>query len=298
MNKEAMYYHYEEDNIRCDLCPHKCFLQDGKIGICGVRIAKYDDEKLKLYTLNYGEITSIAVDPIEKKPLYNFYPGTNILSVGSFGCNFNCSFCQNYSISQYKAESRFMSVEELADTSLNFEDSIGIAFTYNEPSIWYEYVLDVAKEIKKKNPSHKVVLVTNGYISEEPLKELLPYIDAMNIDLKGNKEYYKKLCFGELDYVKNTIKLAYKHGCHIEITTLLVPGENTDEETIKDIAEFISSLDRKIPIHITKYFPRYKMKKEATPIDEIKSAYKIFNTYLDNVYLGNLSYEESEYCRE
>ena len=297
MIKEALFYHYENGKIRCDLCPQDCLISEGRRGLCRVREAtKDEDGNLKLYSINYGEITAISLDPIEKKPLYNFYPGTNILSIGSFGCNFKCSFCQNYNISQEKAESKFVTPEEMADISLGFKDSIGLAFTYNEPSIWYEYVLDVAKEIKRKNKNHKVVVVSNGYIKEEPLKKLLPYIDAMNIDLKGNNEYYKSLCVGTLKEVENTIKIAYEAGCHIEITTLLVTGENTDEETIKNIGRFLASLNKSITLHISRYFPRYKMKNEATSLEEMKMAYKILTKYLDNVYLGNLSYEEIQYC--
>ncbi|MGL5353827.1 MAG: radical SAM protein, partial [Clostridium sp.] len=234
MNKEALFYKEEEGKIHCNLCPHNCTILEGNIGVCNVRQAMKDDNgNLKLYTLNYGEITSIAMDPIEKKPLYNFYPGSQILSIGSFGCNFKCSFCQNYSISQYRSESKYVSPENIIQISMSTKDNIGLAFTYNEPSIWYEYVLDVAKKIKELNPDHKTVLVTNGYINEEPLRNLLVYIDALNIDLKGGDDYYKKLCFGRLENVKNTIKIAYEMGCHIEVTTLLVPGENTDEETIK-----------------------------------------------------------------
>ena len=219
------------------------------------RAIRDKDGNLKLYSLNYGEVTSMSLDPIEKKPLFHFYPGTQILSIGSFGCNFKCSFCQNYNISQYKAESKFVSPEDMAKISLDIKDNIGLAFTYNEPSIWYEYVLDVSKKIKEINPNHKTVLVTNGYINEKPLRELLPYIDALNIDLKGNGEYYKKLCFGTLEEVERTIKVAFEMGKHIEVTTLLLPDENTDNKTLEDIGEFLSSIDKSIPLHVSRYFP-------------------------------------------
>lgn len=297
MNKEALFYIEENDVIKCGLCPHRCTIKEGRNGICKVREAKRDsDGRLKLYTINYGEITSMAMDPIEKKPLYNFCSGTQILSIGSFGCNFKCSFCQNYSISQYKAESRFVPADEMANISLDIENNIGLAFTYNEPSIWYEYVYDVAREIKRIDENHKVVLVTNGYICEEPLKELLPYVDAMNIDLKGGNQYYRKLCYGKLDPIENSIKVAYENGCHVEVTTLLVPGENTDDETLNHIGEFLSSIDKNIVLHLSRYFPRYKMELESTPLDEIKKSYKILSKYLNNIYLGNLTREEYEYC--
>lgn len=297
MNKEALYYRVENDLVKCELCPHRCSIKEGNRGICNVREARKDsDDILRLYSLNYGEITSISLDPIEKKPLYHFYPNSQILSIGSFGCNFKCSFCQNYSISQYKAESKFVSCEDMSNMSLEIDGNIGLAFTYNEPSIWYEYVLEVSKLIKKINPDHKTVLVTNGYICEEPLKELLHYIDALNVDLKGGEEYYKKLCFGSLKEVKNTIKIASERKCHVEVTTLLVPDENTDDETLKDIGEFLSSVDKDIPLHISRYFPRHKMDIDSTSLEEMGKAYRILKSYLNNVYLGNLSREEYEFC--
>ena len=298
MNKEAMFYEEKDGLINCYLCPHRCKkISEGHKGVCGVREVKKDEEgAIKLYSINYGEITSLSMDPIEKKPLYEFYPGTMILSIGSFGCNFKCSFCQNYSISQYRAESKYIPPEEMAEISMEIENNIGLAFTYNEPSIWYEYVYDVARKIKERNKEHKVVLVINGYICNEPLKKLLPYVDALNIDLKGGKEYYKKLCFGELEAVKETIKIAYEMGKHIEVTTLLIPCENTDDETLMEIATFLSSLNKDIPLHLSRYFPRYKMNLQSTPIDEIKKSYHILKTYLNHIYLGNLTAEEIEYC--
>lgn len=297
MSKEALYYKEENNKIRCSLCPHNCLISEGHKGVCIARETMRDkDGNLKLYSLNYGEVTSMSLDPIEKKPLFHFYPGTQILSIGSFGCNFKCSFCQNYNISQYKAESKFVSPEDMAKISLDIEDNIGLAFTYNEPSIWYEYVLDVSKKIKELNPNHKTVLVTNGYINEKPLRELLPYIDALNMDLKGNKEYYKKLCFGTLEEVERTIKVAFEMGKHIEVTTLLLPDENTDNKTLEDIGEFLSSIDKSIPLHVSRYFPTYKMDKAQTSLEEMKNGYKMLNKYLDNVYLGNLTQDEYEYC--
>lgn len=247
MNKEAMFYEKIDNYINCNLCPHRCSnLKESQKGVCGVREVKKDDDvTLKLYSINYGEITSLSLDPIEKKPLYNFYPGSNILSIGSFGCNFKCSFCQNYAISQNRPKSNYVTPEEMAHISLEVENNLGLAFTYNEPSIWYEYVYDVCKKIKALNKNHKTVLVTNGFICEEPLRKLLPYIDALNIDLKGNDEYYKKLCFGALKDVENTIKIAWEMGCHVEVTTLLIPNENTDDITLRELGEFLGSIDRK-----------------------------------------------------
>ncbi len=297
MNKRALFYKKEEDKIRCNLCPHNCLISEGHRGICNVRKAmKDEDGELNLYSLNYGEVTSISLDPIIKKPLYKFYPESMILSIGSFGCNFKCSFCQNYDISQYRPKSKFISPEEMAKISLDMEESIGLAFTYNELSIWYEYVYYTAKKIKEIDSNHKVVVVTNGYISEEPLKALLPYVDALNIDLKGNNEYYKKLCFGSLEEVKRTIKIAVEMGKYVEVTTLLIPDENTDNFTLADIGNFLNKLDRTIPLHISRYFPRYKMDKNATSLQEMRNAYKVLSEKLDNIYLGNLTKAEIEYC--
>ena len=296
MNKECLYYDLERGGIRCNLCPHKCFIRKNEHGICKVREAKEINGKLKLYTLNYGEITSIALDPIEKKPLAKFFEGEKILSIGTFGCNMKCSFCQNYSISQFKGMSKFTTVYEIIDIILHTKNNLGIAFTYNEPTICYEYILEIAKTLKSVDNSKKVVLVTNGYINEEPLIELLKYVDALNIDLKGNNDFYKKICFGTLKEVENTIKIAYKMKKHIEITTLLITNRNTDYDTIKNIGKFISEIDNNIPLHISRYFPRYKMEQEQTTLNELKEAFKILKEYLNNVYIGNVTLEEKIYC--
>lgn len=300
MFKEALYYETIDHNkVHCRLCPHNCRILENHVGACSVRKAmKHEDGEVKLYSLNYQAITSIALDPIEKKPLYHFYPGSYILSVGSFGCNFQCSFCQNYSISQYvppyqtfTSENLLLAINQCKDDNKNI-NIIGIAFTYNEPSIWYEYVLETSKLIKEKQPELKVVLVTNGYITEEPLKELLPYVDAMNIDLKGDDEYYKRLCSGRLEPVLNTIKIAYEKGVHIEITTLLVQEENTSIETIKLIGDFLSTLDKNIPLHISRYFPNYKLLNNATGIEEMKKAYRFLSSKLNYVHVGNVNPEQ------
>lgn len=297
MIKEASYYEkIDKDNVWCKLCPHNCKIPCDKNGICISRKAIRDENKdTILINSNYEAITSLAIDPIEKKPLYHFYPGTNILSVGTFGCNFKCSFCQNYTISQQEVPYKKVSSEELVETILSMPNNIGIAFTYNEPFIWYEYILETAKLLKEKSKQKKVVLVTNGYVSKEPLEKLLPYIDAMNIDLKGNDKYYKHLCKGSLNPVLQTIETAYKKGCHIEVTTLLVTDENTDEKSLVDIRDFLSNLNPNIPLHISRYFPMYKQTSQATSLEVMKKAYYILKEKLNNVYLGNVSEEEKKY---
>ena len=199
-------YHFMKnykDNIRCRVCPHNCILDEGKFGICRVRTLKSNVP----VAINYGEVTSMGVDPIEKKPLYHFKPSKNILSIGSFGCNMTCTFCQNYEISQGRPQTQYMSVEKLIDIIPSIENNAGVAFTYNEPLMWYEYIYDAAKRIKENNPRSSVVVVTNGYINEEPLLKLLPYVDAMNIDLKGyTNRYYNKICGAKLEPVLESYK--------------------------------------------------------------------------------------------
>lgn len=281
---KASYYKKQGDKVRCLLCPHKCLIQAGKFGLCAVRT----NEEGVLKTINYGQITAMALDPIEKKPLYHFYPGKNILSVGTFGCNFTCDFCQNYSIAQYKSRSQYVSSEDLIQRSIEAPNNIGIAFTYNEPSIWYEYIYETAKKLKEQHPDFKVVLVTNGFMESEPLEQLLPYIDAMNIDLKSfNQDYYRKVCGGDLQPVLNTIKQASQH-CHVEVTTLLVSDLNDSKEEVEEIAKFLASINKDIPLHLSRYFPNYKMEQPATDISLMKERQKDAKKYLNHVYLGNV----------
>lgn len=252
--KEALYYIKEKERkVKCTLCPNKCVISEGSAGICGVR----RNVGGRLKALTYGMVSSIALDPIEKKPLDYFMPGTYILSVGTFGCNFKCGFCQNWSISQERPELEFIKPEDLAETAAGIKKNIGIAFTYNEPSIWYEYVLETCR-LNKKNGLVNV-LVTNGYINPGPLKELLPYIDAMNIDLKAfNSDYYRDICRGRLEPVKNTIKECVGN-CHVELTNLSVPGLNDSIEEMEEMCSWIASIDEDIPLHIIPFRPLYKM---------------------------------------
>jgi len=310
MKTKAMFYEKIKNKVHCYLCPHNCVIENGRFGKCRVR--KHEDGDL--FTLNYGEITSAALDPIEKKPLHYFKPHTYILSVGTFGCNFTCDFCQNYSISQFvpqnghfKGEfpeqrnavthwafedhpvsSNYVPKEDLVRTAMVTKNNIGIAFTYNEPSIWYEYVYDCAKLLKGKDPEASVVLVTNGYINEEPLKLLLPYVDAMNIDLKSfNNAFYRNLCGGTLKPVLRTIEVAAK-SCHVEVTTLLVTGENDNVEEVEEIAEYLSTIKSDIPLHLTRYFPRYHRMNPPTDIDFMKRAGEVARKHLSRVVLGNI----------
>jgi len=292
MHRARYWDPVSETKVRCLLCPQHCLIEDGSAGFCRARV-NYQGE---LYSENYGKVSSIALDPIEKKPLYHYKPGSQILSVGSYGCNLRCLYCQNYSISQQKVSTRYFDPASLLALLERFENNIGIAFTYNEPLIWYEYVYDVAKLIKDKRPETSVVLVTNGYINQEPLKELLPYIDALNIDLKSfSDKIYKKLCKGRLDPVLETIQTARR--CHLEITALLVTDENDSHEEIHNLASFLARIDKNIPLHLSRYYPNFLLNKPATPGSSLLEAREIASEYLNYVYIGN--YPEADtntYC--
>ena len=270
----------------CPVCPHHCRLMDGQYGRCGAR----KNENGKIICDNYGKVTALALDPIEKKPLRHFFPGSMILSVGSYGCNLSCPFCQNHEISMARSENtgwRMMRPEELADLAEDCRGrgNIGVAFTYNEPLAGYEFVRDTARLVHERGM--KNVLVTNGTAKLPVLEELLPYIDAMNIDLKGfTEEYYRKLG-GSLETVKEFIRRAAKE-CHVELTTLIVPGENDSAEEMEREAEWIASVDPEIVLHVTRFFPRYRMTdRKATDVGEVYRLRDAAGKYLKYVYTGN-----------
>lgn len=275
-----------KQEIRCDICPHGCLIAEGRKGFCGGRANKNG----RMVAENYGKITSIALDPIEKKPLRKFHPGSSILSVGSYGCNLRCSFCQNYTISMEREPERFfeMTPEDLTDRALSLVSlgNIGIAYTYNEPLIGYEFVRDCAKSAAEKGLLN--VVVTNGYINEGPLKALLPYIDALNIDLKSfSPEFYRAIS-GDLDVVKNSIRLAAAE-CHVEVTTLIIPGENDGGEEMKELSRWLASVDPHIPLHISRFFPAFRMSdRRPTPGETIDRLAGIAREALQCVYGGNL----------
>ncbi len=272
--------------IQCAICPRHCRLEEGQLGLCRAR----KNVRGEIVCENYGKITALALDPIEKKPLYHYYPGSRILSVGSYGCNMNCSFCQNHDISMAEADgtqTEAITCGELADKALSLRNSgnIGIAYTYNEPLIGYEFVKDCAALVQERGL--KNVVVTNGYICEQPFRELLPLIDAFNIDLKGfTPEYYKKHG-GDLETVKRTIETAAGHS-HVEVTTLIVPGDNDGDDEMERLSGWLAGISPEIPLHISRFFPRWRMQdKEATPITQVYHLAKVARRHLKHVYEGN-----------
>lgn len=282
MQKMALYFTGLGDGkIRCELCPHHCVLSEGQIGLCLTR--KNQDGVMEL--MNYGQITSIAIDPIEKKPLFHFNPSDKILSIGTFGCNMKCSFCQNWEISQQMAPTKRVLPQQIVSIAIE-RGSKGIAYTYNEPFTWFEFVLDTSRIAAKEGLYN--VLVTNGLVEKEPLNLLLQSIHAMNIDLKAFDEKIYHLLGGDLNAVKRTIERSLAYGIHVEITTLIVPGVNDDREQLENEFKWLSSLDRSLPLHLSRYFPNYKMTNPPTPSEELMDFYDLAREYLDFVYIGNL----------
>ena len=283
---------------KCDVCFRHCVIAEGKLGFCGARTC----ENGKVVQANYGRITSLALDPIEKKPLNRFYPGSLILSAGSYGCNLRCPFCQNYEISWSEEARKFAKTadvctpEDLARAAAYYQNqgNIGIAFTYNEPLIGYEFILDTAKLIKKLGM--KTVLVTNGTAELNVLEKLAPYIDAMNIDLKGfTDRYYREVLKGDRKMVMDFIARAAQV-CHVEVTTLIIPGENDSEEEMDALSSWIAGLTdehgkrigQTIPLHISRFFPRFHMQdRRATEVRLVYRLAEVARRNLTYVYTGN-----------
>lgn len=268
--------------VRCALCPHRCRIAAGGAGRCRAR----RNEGGTLLAATYGLLTSVALDPIEKKPLYHFHPGTEILSVGSLGCNLTCDFCQNHGISQESAPARHHAPEEIAALARD-SGSVGIAFTYNEPTIAIEWMLDTAALVRAAGGA--VALVTNGFVEPDPLAAILPLADAFNIDLKGfTEEFYARVCGGSLAPVLETIRRVHAAGRHLEVTTLLVPGLNDDDATVEGIAAFLAGLSPAIPLHLSRYHPDWRCDRPATPAATVLAACDRAGKFLRHVYPGNL----------
>ena len=274
----------ESKEVKCNLCPNYCKIKERQTGKCGVRT----NINGELFADGYGKVTSIALDPIEKKPLYHFYSGKKIVSIGGYGCNFHCRFCQNYGISQeyQNAKIEYLTPEIIAGVAKQAvpDGNIGVAYTYNEPLIGYEYVSDCSTLIKQAGLVN--VLVTNGFINREPLEALLPLVDAMNVDIKGYHGRTYNEVGGTLEAVLGTVEVS-QASCHVEITTLVLPDENEDD--IEEIAKWLAALDANIPYHLSRSFPRYKYKdKHATPQETMYRLRDIAQKYLRNVYIGNM----------
>ncbi len=282
--KEALYYKKEGDKIKCLLCPNYCLIAGGKKGLCGVRVNKEG----KLYSEIYNRVTSVALDPIEKKPIYHYHRGEYILSLGTKGCNFACPWCQNWRISQDMSTRTEEITAEEAISKAKEANSFGIAYTYNEPFIWFEFVLECCK--KARENGLKNVFVTNGYINTGPFAEILSFIDAMNVDVKFIDEgSYEKYCRGKLAPVLENVKTAKAEGVHIELTNLIIPTLNDSRECLERLVDWIAgNVGRDTPLHFSRYLPYHKFSQPSTPIATLKLAKEIAEKKLKYVYLGNV----------
>jgi pyruvate formate lyase activating enzyme len=294
--REAEFYERTEGGYRCNLCPHGCFVPVGKYGRCGARRA--DEDMFVAYS--YGKVSSLCVDPMEKKPLYHFHPGSRCFSVGGIGCNMSCKHCQNYAISQLssgKKRTTYETPSELVKMCRN-EGMTCIAFTYNEPSIWYEYIMDVMAA----DPYLDLVLVTNGYISEEPLRRLCGVADAVNMDIKGfTDEFYMQVCGGHLEPVLRSAEVVHSEGVHLELTYLVIPGYNDSDAEVKRFCEWVrDTLSDETPVHFTRFHPDNEMMDIAwTPVDVVLHCREIgIAAGLKYVYVGNTLIEGADdtYC--
>ncbi len=271
----------------CRLCPFRCRLSEGKTGICKGK----KNIGGTIYAVNYAKTASINIDPIEKKPLAHFYPSSTILSIGPNGCNLKCDFCQNFSISQFESQTSYLSPEMAVDLALK-NKTIGIAYTYSEPLIWYEYVLHTARLAAQNGLVN--VLVTNGTIEKEPLLFLLDFIDAVNLDIKSmDPLFYKKVCKGFLEPVLESAKIIHEKA-HLEITNLMIPGFNDNDDNLIKLVDFIAGIDRSIPLHLSAYHPDYNCVAPATRPDQLYRAKQIADEKLDYIYVGNIYPSEAD----
>ena len=292
--KEALYYITRDEKVICQLCPHNCTIRPDAVGICKFR----KNINGILYSENYALLSAINFDPIEKKPLYHFFPGAEILSLGSVGCNMKCRCCQNWQISQISEDDfpygKSYSPEEIVRTARSRHNNIGVAYTYNEPTIWFEYMLETAKQVHKAGM--KNVMVSNGFINPEPLDELTEYVDAFNIDLKAfNDHFYKIQSGARLEPVKRALELLVKKNKHVEITNLVIPTLNDEEYEFTEMISWIAeTLGKNIILHLSRYHPMYKLNIRSTDSDTLKRFYKIASEKLNYVYVGNISINDCQ----
>lgn len=294
--KEAMFWDkLEDEQIRCELCAHHCNIKEGKRGLCNVR----EYRERKLYSLVYGKAASLVSDPIEKKPLYHFFPGTYALSFGTMGCNFSCEFCQNASLScgsPTSAHLREYSVKDIVREALKYD---GIAWTYNEPTVSYEFSYDVFREYKKKGDGY-TAYVTNGYMESEPLKKLAPYLDAMNIDIKAfTDKFYREVVGGKLQPVLDTATRSVELDIHVEVTYLIIPGHNDEPKELSEFSSWVKeNLGEDTAVHFSRFHPDHRMRHvPPTPTEKMEEAQDIAVEHgLNYVYLGNLPADNNTYC--
>lgn len=292
MKKDARFWKpADAKTVQCNLCYQSCIIKNGQVGICGVR----KNENGKLYTLIYGSSSGIAVDPIEKKPFFHFHPGSNALSLGTVGCNFKCLHCQNSTISRATPDFGYMqeiTPEEVVSLAEKNNCEV-IAWTYNEPTIWHEFTFDSSKITKKAGLYN--VYVSNGFIQEDPLKELSPYVDAINIDVKAfTDNFYKKVCKASLKPVLDTCVRTLELGIHLEVTYLVIPGYNDSYDELKDFCKWVvENLGEDVPVHFSRFHPDYELKNVSrTPMETMLRAYKIAEeSGLLYAYLGNIPHE-------
>lgn len=276
---EAKFYRAEKDYLVCELCPRACEIKNGEEGDCW----GYKNVDGKLYAIHYGRVVTATYDPMEKKPFYHYYPNSTILSIAPNGCNLRCQFCQNHDIAFEKKETKEISLQTILDYS-GKSHSIGVAYTFTEPLIWWEYLMDSTRKLK--GIGQKNILVSNGYINEKPFSEIIPYMDAINISVKSmRQDFYDRYVEAQLDVILNSIKIAFRE-THLELTYLLVPGMTDSEQEIGDFVDFVAGVNKDIPVHFKRFFPHYKMTDTAmTPNETMVKAYKIANQKLNYIYL-------------
>ena len=282
---KARFYQLENHKFRCLVCAHSCLLEEGQSGLCGTRRV----ENGHLYLLNYGNCVAAAVDPIEKKPLYHYYPGKDILSLGTWGCNFRCPFCQNWSLAQEGSSRRgeYFTPQAIAEQLEKATPGcVGVAYTYNEPAIWFEYLYDVAKLAHQRGFAN--VLVTNGFLSSYALQELFPYLDALNVDVKAFREdFYRQYCRSRLEPVLETVENCVGK-LHVELTYLVIPSVNDSREEISNLVNWMAKMDTRLPLHLSRYMPGYRFTLPPTPVETLEELRDLAKERLEYVYLGNV----------
>lgn len=292
--REAMFYEkLDGKGVRCTLCPHGCRLADGQAGLCRGR----ENHGGVLVAVTFAETISLSNDPVEKKPLYHFYPGGYLLSMGPNACNLSCQHCQNWEISQARVPTSHIPPEAAVEYARSARHCVGLSFTYSEPLMWFEYVLETSRLARREGL--KTTLVTNGFINQKPAAELLPFIDGINLDIKSmDDEFYRDVCGARLQPVLDFAVQARK-ASHLEVTNLVIPGLNDKPEQIQALIDWVfDNLGDETPLHFSRYFPRYKMSRPATPVDTLSKAYKLAKTKLKFVYVGNVldAKLNSTYC--